>query len=95
MQLTSESELSLWGNSLGLRIPKKMSDALDLEKGSKITIKLSNHKLIIESANSPALKGLRALSKNTSLKKLTKKITKKNLHNSEDFSTKAIGKEVW
>jgi antitoxin component of MazEF toxin-antitoxin module len=94
-QSSFTSELSLWGNSLGLRIPKQICDALDLEKNSKITLKISNDQLVVKKAEDSDLDALKALASKTKLKDLTKKISKKNLHNPKDFSTKTTGKEVW
>lgn len=89
------SELSLWGNSLGLRIPKQICDVLSLQKNSQITLKVSDNKLVIERSEDNDLKVLHDLAGNAKLKKLTKKISKKNLHNSKHFDTKPTGKEVW
>jgi len=85
------SEIKSWGNSLGIRIPKKIANSLNLEDGSSIKLSVKGNKIIIESSDNKFKK----ISKDMDLLKLTSKINKKNQHNSRDFVDKPAGKEVW
>lgn len=50
-----------WGNSLGVRIPKKIADELDLVNGSEIKLVKKGKKLILEPAEKiPTLEELMA-----------------------------------
>ncbi len=83
-----------WGNSLGVRIPKKVADALKLHDGSQIKVSLEGSKIVLESESNPFFD----LSQDLNLMTLLSKITSKNKHSSdEDESTddEAVGQEVW
>jgi antitoxin MazE len=42
-----EMQISHWGNSLGIRIPKFMADELGIESGSKLDVVLENDRLVL------------------------------------------------
>lgn len=90
----STTEVKTWGNSLGIRIPKKVARALKLHDGSQIKISLDGSKIVLESESNPFFD----LSQDLNLMTLLSKITSKNKHSSdEDESTddEAVGQEVW
>jgi len=89
--LVATAEIKEWGNSLAVRIPKKIKDALGFCNGSQISISLEGKKVILESNENSFFD----LSKDASLNKVLKKITAKNKHLAADFKTKPIGSEVW
>lgn len=39
-------KVSEWGNSLGIRIPKDVVDALDLKKGDEIEVRLAGKRVL-------------------------------------------------
>ena len=89
--LVAKTEIKEWGNSLAIRIPKKIKDALGLHNGSQINISLEGDKVILESDENPFFD----LSKDMNLLRITNKITTKNKHLGEEFDDYAVGKEVW
>lgn len=92
MRITiSTTEVKSWGNSLGVRIPKKVVDALKLHNGSQIKVILDGEKIVLEPETNPFFD----LSKNLRLSSILSQITNKNKHLSDDLNTEAIGEEVW
>lgn len=89
--LVAKTEIKEWGNSLAIRIPKKIKDALGLHDGSQINISLEGNKVILESEENPFFD----LSKDMNLLRITNKITTKNKHSGKEFDDYAVGKEVW
>lgn len=89
--LVAKTEIKEWGNSLAIRIPKKIKDALGLHDGSQINISLEGNKVILESEKNSFFD----LSKDMNLLRITNKITTKNKHSGDEFDDYAIGKEVW
>ena len=77
-----DATVGKWGNSLGLRISKKVAKKLNLAEGVKIEMKLEKNKLII-----------RRRRKN-SLKSLVEQITPENLHGEINFGSPE-GRETW
>ena len=75
-------KLKKWGNSIGVKIPKKIAKRLNLSAGSEVVIEYSDQKIFIF----PKEKCLQ-------LKDLLDQVTKDNCH-PEIFCEK-IGKEVW
>ena len=74
----------MWGNSLGVRIPKHVSDELGLREGSDVQVLLHGKVVTIK----PAQK------KQETLRELVKGITKENRHE-EMYSEYPVGKEAW
>jgi len=46
------AQVKRWGNSLGVKMPKKIADKVHIKEGSNIDIKVSNNKVIITSGMS-------------------------------------------
>jgi antitoxin MazE len=42
--------LSRWGNSLGLRIPKAMTEKIGLRDGSRVEVQMEDDRIVISSA---------------------------------------------
>ncbi len=91
--LVMKTKARAWGNSLAVRIPKKITDALNLHDGSSISISLEDGKIIIE--NDESENEFFALSKDLKLTDFTDKINSKNRPDPEEFATNPIGKEIW
>ena len=89
--LVAKTEIKEWGNSLAIRIPKKIKDALGLHDGSQINISLEGNKVILESEKNSFFD----LSKDSDLLRITNKITTKNKHSGDEFDDYVVGKEVW
>jgi antitoxin MazE len=77
------AKIQKWGNSLALRIPKSYADALKLNEGSDIKIKIIKDKLVVSRKKKQEIK----------LSELLVKVTDKNLHKEIVFS-KPSSKEV-
>jgi antitoxin MazE len=86
----AKAQLKDWGNSLALRIPKKVRQALGLHDGSQVSISVEDNKIILQVEGNEFFN----LSQNLSLTKLTDKITKTNQH-AEQEDYKPAGKELW
>lgn len=89
--IVARTEVKEWGNSLAVRIPKKVKDVLGLHDGSQMSISLDGQKIILESEENPFFD----LSKDMSLLAVVGKITAKNRHSGEEFEDETIGQEVW
>lgn len=89
--LVAKTEVKEWGNSLAVRIPKKVKDALGLHDGSQMSISLDGNKVILESEENPFFD----LSRDMNLLSIVGKITSKNKHSGEEFDDDAVGEEVW
>ena len=78
-----ETIIKKWGNSLGIRIPKPLSNQIAVKEGSKVNIELKNNKLILTSTEEEYI-----------LEDLLAKITTDNIHKEMEVSER-IGKEIW
>ncbi|WP_339252884.1 AbrB/MazE/SpoVT family DNA-binding domain-containing protein [Sporosarcina sp. FSL W8-0480] len=65
-------QIKKWGNSLGIRIPKTVSDKLMLREDSEVYLYVENDRLIIEP-------------KRKSLQTLVDDITEDNIHREVEF----------
>jgi len=74
-------QVSKWGNSLAIRIPHKMAEALNLLEGTAAALSLKNGKLLVAPKN-----------KKYDLDALLSGITEENTHIEEDFGQ--MGKEL-
>jgi antitoxin MazE len=71
-----------WGNSLGIRIPKLISEQIDIHDGSAVNIELLNDTLIIKAEKKYNLEGLLI------------RIDDGNIHKEISFGYPK-GKEIW
>ena len=83
MQSNIELQIGKWGNSLGIRLPKHISEALHLKPKDKVSCAIENGKLV--------LKPLRSVKKYT-LKELLAKVEE---HSEEISWGKPEGEEIW
>jgi len=83
MQNNIELQIGKWGNSLGIRLPKHISEALHLRPKDKVSCAIENGKLV--------LKPLSRVKKYT-LKELLAKVEEPS---DEISSDKPEGEEVW
>lgn len=77
------TQVSRWGNSLGVRIPKAYAEELGLAEGATVDVKVSGRNLVMEPAQ-----------REYALEELVSGITPKNRHAETDWSAPR-GKEVW
>jgi antitoxin MazE len=77
-----KATIQKWGNSLGIRIPKVIADALNLQNGSEVELLEDSDKIIIQPQRRPMLDDLLAA------------INEDNLHG-EINSGGPAGKELW
>ena len=75
------SQVRKWGNSLGVRVPKRIANKLDIKEGSSIDIRANNNQIIITSNTSE-------------LESLIDRINDQNRH-SLIFDDAPVGKEIW
>jgi len=73
-----------WGNSLGIRIPKATAADARVAEGSRVDLKVENHRLVITPIRSTGY----------DLRELVDGITPENQHGEEDFGA-AVGREAW
>jgi len=66
-----EQTLKKWGNSLALRLPKRIAEELNLKEGSKVDIKIEGGKIVIVPKKE--------------LKELLESIKPDNLHKETDW----------
>ena len=77
------SKISSWGNSLAIRIPQNILNALNLKRDDKVIIKQHNNEIIITPAK-----------KTYKLSDMLKQINSDNMHTEIDTGD-AVGNESW
>ena len=75
-----------WGNSQGIRIPKRLLDSLQWQQGERIILSAKNKKLLIEKAPT---------NQHKNIKELFKGFNPDNYTPSEVDWGKPVGDEVW
>lgn len=75
-------KIMLWGNSLALRLPKAMTESLQLKEGSLVNIRTEKNRIIVEPADEATLDEMLSL------------ITPENIHKEIETGI-ATGKEAW
>ena len=76
-------KVSRWGNSLGIRIPKHLAQALQLQEGDEIEISQEDNKLILTPKK-----------KQYTLDQLLDGMGEEHLHSEVDWG-EPMGKEQW
>jgi antitoxin MazE len=71
-----------WGNSLGIRLPKKIAKLLHIDSGTEVDVSVKDKEIIIKMHQSE-------------LDTLINKITPSNLHNETWEDDKTKGNEIW
>ena len=77
-------KLSRWGNSLAVRIPKRVAQAARLRSGDSVDVE----------AGGPGKLRIRATAFKPTLASLVRRITKKNRHTETDWGAPR-GRELW
>jgi antitoxin MazE len=73
-----------WGNSLAVRIPKPLAEDARVGEGTVLNLAVSEGKVVA----TPVKK------RQSSLRQLLAKVTRKNLHTEVDFGP-SVGREIW
>ena len=77
------TQVSKWGNSLGLRLPKSVARDAQLDEGDTVDVSVDNGAIVIRHSRP-----------RYSLAKLVRRITPKNRHDERDWGG-PLGDEVW
>lgn len=77
-------KLQKWGNSLGLRLPKKLAEDLEIETGSEVDIAIVKGKLVLTPIKP----------RKQTLSELLSKVTPSNRHDEVELGNKR-GRETW
>lgn len=80
----SDTQVSKWGNSLAVRIPREVAKEARIAEGDRVTLDLTTDGSIV----------LRSTRRKYELRQLVSQITKKNRHSETDWGP-AVGKEAW
>jgi antitoxin MazE len=73
-----------WGNSLALRIPKKLAELSHISEDSKVEVEIRDRQLILKPI----------VNKKETLEDLLSRVTPENLHEMISYGGPA-GKEIW
>lgn len=87
------AQVSHWGNSLGLRIPKVFSEALGIHEGSRVNLELKTDKIVIKLAQEEA--SLTSMARDMDLEAMVGRITTRNKHRLTENQDRPRGGEVW
>lgn len=77
------TQISRWGNSLGLRLPKSVALEAQVDEGDRVDVSVNNGVIVIRPSR-PTY----------SLEQLVAKITPRNRHDESDWGT-PLGHEAW
>jgi len=78
-----KTKIQKWGNSLGVRLPKNITEQKNLTEGRGVSIIIKNNQIVIE-----------PIADETTLNSLLAAVTVDNVHVETDWG-EAQGKEVW
>jgi antitoxin MazE len=81
--MATTTQVSKWGNSLGLRLPKSVAREAQLDEGDTVDVSVRNGAIVIRPSR-PTY----------SLKQLVAKITPRNRHTEIDWGA-PVGHEAW
>lgn len=79
-----KTQVSRWGNSLALRIPKPVAEAAELSDGDTLVLDVEG----------PGSVHIRRPARNRTLEQLVAAVTDQNRHSETDWG-EALGNEVW
>jgi len=82
--MNAKAQMSKWGNSLAVRIPKEVAEKANFREGDAVILE-------VEGKGTIALKAEKAV---PSLKQLVAGITKENIHSEVDWGG-PVGNEQW
>lgn len=79
-----KTQLTKWGNSLGVRIPKHVAEAAKLKAGDELeVVPAGSGRIEVRTAN-----------RKPTLREMVRRITPENLHGETDWGP-PVGKESW
>lgn len=81
--MATMTQISRWGNSLGLRLPKSVALEARVDEGDTVDVSVKNGAIVIRPSR-PTY----------SLEQLVAKITPRNRHDENDWGT-PVGHEAW
>jgi antitoxin MazE len=81
--MATTTQVSKWGNSLGLRLPKSVAREAHLGEGDTVDVSVDNGAIVIRPSRP-----------RYSLDELVGRITPRNRHSESDWGA-AVGHEVW
>jgi antitoxin MazE len=84
IRMPSDTQVSKWGNSLAVRIPRALASEARLAEGDRLTLNLETDGSIV----------LRPARRKYELRQLVSRITAKNRHSETDWRPPA-GRESW
>ena len=79
-----KAQLTKWGNSLAIRIPKAVAEAAKLRQGDRLELAVAG----------PGAVEIRSAKQKPTLAQLVKGITPENRHGETDWG-KQVGNELW
>lgn len=90
-----KAKVSNWGNSLGIRIPKPISELLGLVSGSEVKFEVEANKIIITTKRD-LLKEAEDLIKDIDLDEIYSQMTHENMQPVEEHDDyNPVGREIW
>jgi len=84
MNATTKTQLAKWGNSLAVRIPKRVIESARLREGDEVTLAVGKDEAIV----------MRPARRRYRLHELVSRITARNRHDETDWGP-PVGKEAW
>ena len=81
------TKIQKWGNSLAVRLPKKIVDSLALVQGSEVVLTSKNDSVVVRIVEI-------APRERRTLDEMLRAVTPKNIHKETDWG-KPVGKEIW
>lgn len=84
MATRTDTALSKWGNSTGIRISKAVAKQAELHEGDRVQVRVEGPGVIV----------LRAVKTQPSLENVLSRVTAKNRHAEADWG-RPKGKEIW
>ena len=81
--MPATTQISKWGNSLGLRLPRAIVREAGLDQGDTVDLSVANGAIVVKPSRP-----------RYSLKQLVNRITRRNRHGATDWGERA-GREVW
>ena len=81
--MATTTQVSKWGNSLGLRLPKSVAREAQLDEGDTVDVSVDHGAIVIRPSRP-----------RYSLEELVGRITTRNRHDESDWGT-PVGHEAW
>ncbi len=78
------TQLAKWGNSLALRIPKRLAEGAELKEGDPVEVRVASSGALV----------VRRTRRRYNLRQLVSRISAKNRHAETGWGP-AVGREIW